>query len=224
MLSYRLSPPEIRSKAVAYHSLASRAIELVHSSIRGCRLHPPGPMPTRQTCSWILLACAFASVCSAEPLRQARKLAQSCSTTNYCKGKTGLFYANPCSSSSFILCSMGQTYVQACPAGLLWDTSCTCCNYPKSPQNPASPTSPPLPPPSPKPVTPTASPPPPVILKPSPPPPTPSAKPTPSPSPPPPATLKPSPSPPPPTPSAPQSDHSPAFNAPKAPRWIACHT
>ncbi len=106
----------------------------------------------------VSLAWAQADLISRRDLRsiQSRRLSQSCSTSNFCQSKAGGTYADPCSSSAFIQCSNGQTFVQQCPSGLVWDTSCTCCNYPSS--KPTSPTPTPTPA-SPSPKSPPVSPP-----------------------------------------------------------------
>ncbi|KAK9834231.1 hypothetical protein WJX84_009830, partial [Apatococcus fuscideae] len=89
-------------------------------------------------------------------LSPSRTLLQSCSTTNFCQGKAGGTYANPCSSTSFIQCSNGATFVTQCPGGLVWDTGCSCCNYPKPGSGPSSPA--PASPASPGPKSPSPSP------------------------------------------------------------------
>ena len=116
----------------------------------------------------VVALCTLALVCSASGAQlqnrrslltePARTLLQSCSTANFCQGKANGNYVNPCSSSSFIQCSNGVTYVTQCPSGLVWDTSCSCCNYPKSGAGPSSPpASPTQPKASPSPSNPSPS-------------------------------------------------------------------
>ena len=100
--------------------------------------------------------CARADLSSRKTLRpsQSRRLTQ-CSTTGFCTSKASGDYADPCASSSFIQCSNGVTYVQACPSGLVWDSKCSCCNYPSGPTSSPSPPTASPPPKSPAPTPPS---------------------------------------------------------------------
>uniref|UniRef100_A0A7M4EY12 Acidic mammalian chitinase n=1 Tax=Crocodylus porosus TaxID=8502 RepID=A0A7M4EY12_CROPO len=49
----------------------------------------------------------------------------------FCPGKKDGTYADPADRTKFYVCAGGRTYSFSCPAGLLFDESCTCCNYPK---------------------------------------------------------------------------------------------
>ncbi|NXA53701.1 CHIA chitinase, partial [Nothocercus julius] len=50
--------------------------------------------------------------------------------SGFCAGKANGLYADPTSKSSFYNCSDGETFLQSCQAGLVFDTSCSCCNWP----------------------------------------------------------------------------------------------
>ncbi|KAM4795863.1 acidic mammalian chitinase-like [Rhinophrynus dorsalis] len=49
---------------------------------------------------------------------------------NFCKGKNDGFYVNPVNANKFYQCASGQTYIMACAAGLVFDITCKCCNWP----------------------------------------------------------------------------------------------
>ncbi|XP_069094526.1 acidic mammalian chitinase-like [Pleurodeles waltl] len=48
----------------------------------------------------------------------------------FCSGKPDGFYADPEDPSRFYQCDGGRTYPMKCAAGLVFDTSCSCCNWP----------------------------------------------------------------------------------------------
>ncbi|KAM4797428.1 acidic mammalian chitinase-like [Rhinophrynus dorsalis] len=48
----------------------------------------------------------------------------------FCIGKIDGFYVNPVNSNKFYQCASGQTYPMECAAGLVFDESCKCCNWP----------------------------------------------------------------------------------------------
>ncbi|XP_014432648.2 acidic mammalian chitinase-like [Pelodiscus sinensis] len=50
---------------------------------------------------------------------------------NFCAGKQDGIHANPQNNTKFYMCTGGRTYHFTCPAGLVYDDSCKCCNYPK---------------------------------------------------------------------------------------------
>ncbi|KAL0970435.1 hypothetical protein UPYG_G00241890 [Umbra pygmaea] len=52
-------------------------------------------------------------------------------TTSFCTGKVDGQYANANAPQTFYSCSNGITYIMNCPSGLVYDVSCTCCNWPK---------------------------------------------------------------------------------------------
>uniref|UniRef100_A0AAQ6IGU4 chitinase n=1 Tax=Anabas testudineus TaxID=64144 RepID=A0AAQ6IGU4_ANATE len=52
------------------------------------------------------------------------------STTGFCRGKSDGNYPNPDNSNAFYMCSNGLTYNQKCQEGLIFKTSCNCCDYP----------------------------------------------------------------------------------------------
>ncbi|XP_060794065.1 acidic mammalian chitinase-like [Neoarius graeffei] len=47
----------------------------------------------------------------------------------YCAVKKDGLYPNPFDNKSFILCAAGRNFVQACPAGTVYNESCHCCNW-----------------------------------------------------------------------------------------------
>ncbi|NXJ16479.1 CHIA chitinase, partial [Odontophorus gujanensis] len=49
--------------------------------------------------------------------------------SGFCAGKANGIYADPTNKSSFYNCNNGQTYVQSCQTGLVFDSSCSCCNW-----------------------------------------------------------------------------------------------
>ncbi|XP_068121620.1 acidic mammalian chitinase-like [Hyperolius riggenbachi] len=50
-------------------------------------------------------------------------------SSSFCAGKTNGLYPNPTSRSTFYNCLNGNTYQQSCQTGLVFDTSCSCCNW-----------------------------------------------------------------------------------------------
>ncbi|NXU48030.1 CHIA chitinase, partial [Turnix velox] len=50
--------------------------------------------------------------------------------SGFCAGKANGIYADPSNKSNFYNCINGQTIVQSCQSGLVFDTSCSCCNWP----------------------------------------------------------------------------------------------
>ncbi|XP_071333047.1 chitinase-3-like protein 1 [Trachinotus anak] len=49
---------------------------------------------------------------------------------NFCSGRRDGLHVNPDNPHSFFSCAHGITYVQYCPANLIFSTYCTCCDYP----------------------------------------------------------------------------------------------
>ncbi|NWS61791.1 CHIA chitinase, partial [Chunga burmeisteri] len=50
--------------------------------------------------------------------------------SGFCAGKANGIYADPTNKSLFYNCLNGRTYVQNCSDGLVFDASCSCCNWP----------------------------------------------------------------------------------------------
>ncbi|NXN45133.1 CHIA chitinase, partial [Rhinoptilus africanus] len=50
--------------------------------------------------------------------------------SNFCAGKANGIYADPTNKSNFYNCINGETFAQSCDNGLVFDTSCSCCNWP----------------------------------------------------------------------------------------------
>ncbi|XP_028853732.1 acidic mammalian chitinase-like [Denticeps clupeoides] len=49
--------------------------------------------------------------------------------SGFCAGKSNGLYPDPKNSNQYYQCSQGQTYLQHCAAGLVFDSSCSCCNW-----------------------------------------------------------------------------------------------
>uniref|UniRef100_A0A3Q3FFN8 Acidic mammalian chitinase n=1 Tax=Labrus bergylta TaxID=56723 RepID=A0A3Q3FFN8_9LABR len=49
---------------------------------------------------------------------------------NFCATKTGGVYAKPDAPGSFYNCANGITWIQNCPANLVFQEACKCCNWP----------------------------------------------------------------------------------------------
>ncbi|NWZ22711.1 CHIA chitinase, partial [Asarcornis scutulata] len=49
--------------------------------------------------------------------------------SGFCAGKANGIYADPTNKSKFYNCNNGETYEQSCQAGLVFDPSCSCCNW-----------------------------------------------------------------------------------------------
>ncbi|XP_053446537.1 acidic mammalian chitinase-like [Nycticebus coucang] len=47
----------------------------------------------------------------------------------FCAGKSNGLYPSPTSKRAFYNCVNGHTYEEACQTGLVFDTSCSCCNW-----------------------------------------------------------------------------------------------
>uniref|UniRef100_A0A8D0ADD6 Acidic mammalian chitinase n=1 Tax=Sander lucioperca TaxID=283035 RepID=A0A8D0ADD6_SANLU len=48
---------------------------------------------------------------------------------NPCIGKFNGYYTNPANPKSFYQCDNGRAFIISCPAGLVFDPNCNCCNY-----------------------------------------------------------------------------------------------
>ncbi|NXK26154.1 CHIA chitinase, partial [Arenaria interpres] len=49
--------------------------------------------------------------------------------SGFCAGKANGIYADPTNKSNFYNCINGETFLQSCDNGLVFDTSCSCCNW-----------------------------------------------------------------------------------------------
>ncbi|XP_051280718.1 acidic mammalian chitinase-like [Dicentrarchus labrax] len=49
--------------------------------------------------------------------------------SGFCAGKANGMYPNPTNKNQFYNCSRGQTYLDHCASGLVFDSSCSCCNW-----------------------------------------------------------------------------------------------
>ncbi|KAG8451049.1 hypothetical protein GDO86_003363 [Hymenochirus boettgeri] len=52
------------------------------------------------------------------------------SSSGFCVGKASGLYPNPTNKAGFFNCVNGVTYQQSCQKGLVFDSSCLCCNWP----------------------------------------------------------------------------------------------
>ncbi|XP_009886537.1 PREDICTED: acidic mammalian chitinase-like isoform X1 [Charadrius vociferus] len=50
--------------------------------------------------------------------------------SGFCAGKANGIYADPTNKSNFYNCVNGETFMQTCQNGLVFDPSCSCCNWP----------------------------------------------------------------------------------------------
>ncbi|XP_018614066.1 acidic mammalian chitinase-like [Scleropages formosus] len=50
--------------------------------------------------------------------------------SGFCAGKSGGIYPDPTNKNQFYECSQGRTYLESCATGLVFDSSCSCCNWP----------------------------------------------------------------------------------------------
>jgi chitinase len=50
-------------------------------------------------------------------------------SATFCVGKGNGMFPDPTNKNQFYQCSMGKTYFQHCTNGLIFDTSCSCCNW-----------------------------------------------------------------------------------------------
>uniref|UniRef100_A0A8C0C0P5 chitinase n=1 Tax=Buteo japonicus TaxID=224669 RepID=A0A8C0C0P5_9AVES len=50
--------------------------------------------------------------------------------SDFCAGKANGIYVDPTNKSIFYNCINGKTFVQSCDDSLMFDTSCSCCNWP----------------------------------------------------------------------------------------------
>uniref|UniRef100_A0A8C0CVK0 chitinase n=1 Tax=Balaenoptera musculus TaxID=9771 RepID=A0A8C0CVK0_BALMU len=53
----------------------------------------------------------------------------SAGESGFCAGKSNGLYPSPTSKCAFYNCVDGRTYEEACQTGLVFDTSCSCCNW-----------------------------------------------------------------------------------------------
>ncbi|XP_074538457.1 chitotriosidase-1-like [Halichoeres trimaculatus] len=67
-----------------------------------------------------------------EPSTTPRPRPTSSSTEpgNFCATKANGVYAKPDAPHSFYSCANGMTWIQNCPATLVFDNNCKCCNWP----------------------------------------------------------------------------------------------
>uniref|UniRef100_A0A3Q1H2A4 Acidic mammalian chitinase n=1 Tax=Acanthochromis polyacanthus TaxID=80966 RepID=A0A3Q1H2A4_9TELE len=49
--------------------------------------------------------------------------------SGFCTGKANGLYPDPTDKNQFYECNQGQTYIQHCGVGLVYDGSCKCCNW-----------------------------------------------------------------------------------------------
>uniref|UniRef100_A0A8C9TSL6 chitinase n=1 Tax=Scleropages formosus TaxID=113540 RepID=A0A8C9TSL6_SCLFO len=59
-----------------------------------------------------------------------RKVPFSSGGSGFCAGKSGGIYPDPTNKNQFYECSQGRTYLESCATGLVFDSSCSCCNWP----------------------------------------------------------------------------------------------
>ncbi|CAM9882348.1 unnamed protein product [Bubo scandiacus] len=50
--------------------------------------------------------------------------------SDFCAGKANGVYADPTNKRNFYNCVNGETFMESCEEGLVFDSSCSCCNWP----------------------------------------------------------------------------------------------
>ncbi|XP_034552058.1 chitotriosidase-1-like [Notolabrus celidotus] len=88
----------------------------------------PPVAPTATTPNQVTL-----STSKEKPSTTPRPRPTSYTTTgpdNFCLTKIGGVYAKPDAPGSFYNCANGITWIQNCPANLVFDDTCKCCNWP----------------------------------------------------------------------------------------------
>uniref|UniRef100_A0A667ZLD1 chitinase n=1 Tax=Myripristis murdjan TaxID=586833 RepID=A0A667ZLD1_9TELE len=60
----------------------------------------------------------------------ATRTTTSVSGADFCRGKVDGLYINERDGNSFYQCFQGYTYLQRCPANLIFSDQCKCCNWP----------------------------------------------------------------------------------------------
>ncbi|XP_074706219.1 acidic mammalian chitinase-like [Strix aluco] len=50
--------------------------------------------------------------------------------SDFCAGKANGIYADPTNKRNFYNCINGETFMESCEEGLVFDSSCSCCNWP----------------------------------------------------------------------------------------------
>ncbi|XP_007948616.2 acidic mammalian chitinase [Orycteropus afer afer] len=66
---------------------------------------------------------------SVAPIVTAAPGGGSAGGSGFCAGKSDGLYPSPTSKQAFYNCVGGHTYEEACQSGLVFDTSCSCCNW-----------------------------------------------------------------------------------------------
>ncbi|XP_078054046.1 acidic mammalian chitinase-like isoform X2 [Mustelus asterias] len=93
-----------------------------------------GPYPlinTLRSGLGISAACAPSktTLAPAVPPTRAPSGGGSSGGSGFCAGKTSGTYADPKDKNKFYECVNGRTYQESCASGLVFDTSCQCCNW-----------------------------------------------------------------------------------------------
>nr|XP_046253516.1 acidic mammalian chitinase-like [Scatophagus argus] len=88
------------------------------------------PLPSTETTTNLLTPPT--NVDQPDVARPPRPTTTSASkiTDNFCATKTGGIYAKPDAPGSYYSCANGITWIQNCPANLVFRDSCKCCNRP----------------------------------------------------------------------------------------------
>uniref|UniRef100_A0A452J6F4 Acidic mammalian chitinase n=1 Tax=Gopherus agassizii TaxID=38772 RepID=A0A452J6F4_9SAUR len=50
-------------------------------------------------------------------------------SSNFCSGRANGLYPDPSNNNAFYHCASGKTYLQFCQASLVFNSSCSCCNW-----------------------------------------------------------------------------------------------
>uniref|UniRef100_A0A8C4VBQ7 chitinase n=1 Tax=Gopherus evgoodei TaxID=1825980 RepID=A0A8C4VBQ7_9SAUR len=66
---------------------------------------------------------------TAAPSKDSGSSSGGRSSSNFCSGRANGLYPDPSNNNAFYHCASGKTYLQFCQASLVFDSSCSCCNW-----------------------------------------------------------------------------------------------
>ncbi|XP_026510935.1 acidic mammalian chitinase-like isoform X2 [Terrapene carolina triunguis] len=66
---------------------------------------------------------------TAAPSKGSGSSSGGSSSSNFCSGRASGLYPDPSNNNAFYHCVNGKTYLQFCQASLVFDSSCSCCNW-----------------------------------------------------------------------------------------------
>lgn len=92
-----------------------------------------GPIPATTTTAAAINTTTTATTTAAAASTTTAAITTTTSSvpgTNFCAGKADGLYMNDRDANSFYHCFQGYTYLQKCPANLVFSIKCNCCNWP----------------------------------------------------------------------------------------------